>query len=159
MENRHIISSFAWPFLLGAYLQIDRYKEVQSHFLENPPHYSRLCMHEVSNLFEDLSTVTNYMRKIGIDHSRHQLWVDVRNHIRHDVREEFNKESLQKQQRSERLKINEKLQMYIVYQPDTIKIGETTVLLDEIIQYLDWAKESLGVIEDEAIRTNLIRHV
>lgn len=96
-------------------------------------------MHEVSNLVEDLNTISKYFEKLGKQHPDHQLWKDCRDHIRHDIREEFDESEERKTQRAKRLNINEKLQSDIRFHADCLQFGETKVELRRVEAYLDWA--------------------
>ena len=142
----HLLSGLALPYLLGAKTQVERYVFVASQLKTQPSIATMGCMHEASTLFEDLNTVVIYMRKCGKDHKNHQLWVDIRNHIRHAVREEFDKEDdLVKNERAQRLSLDPKLQISIGFDTDAIKVGGTLIELWEVNKYLVWAE---GVIAD-----------
>lgn len=148
----HLLSSLALPYLLGAKTQVERYVFVASQ-LKNRPSISTMgCLHEASTLFEDLNTVVIYMRKCGKDHKHHQLWMDIRNHIRHAVREEFDKEDdSAKNERAQRLSLDPKLQISIGFDTDAIKVGGTLVELSEVNKYLAWAE---GVIADILVKAS-----
>ena len=142
----HLLSGLALPYLLGAKTQVQRYVEVASELNTRPTLAAMGCLHEVSTLFEDLNTVAIYMRKCGNDHKDHQLWMDIRNHIRHAVREEYDKEEDPvKKDRAQRLVLDPKLQVCVGFDTDAIKVGATLVTLDQIKKYLAWAE---GVIVD-----------
>ena len=117
------------------------------------------CLHEASTLFEDLCTVGKYIEKCGEKHKLHKLWFDVRNHIRHDIREEFdNKTSLRKSSRAKRLKLNPKLQTDIRFDPKFIKIGGVTITIDQINDYLDWADKIISDVLSEAKKKGYIKN-
>jgi hypothetical protein len=142
----HLLSSLALPYLLGAKTQVERYIFVASQLETRPSIATVGCLYEASTLFEDLNTVVIYMRKCGKDHKHHQLWTDIRNHIRHAVREEFDREDdTVKNERAQRLSLDPKLQISIGFDTDAIKVGGTLVELSEVSKYLNWAE---GVIAD-----------
>jgi len=142
----HLLSGLALPYLLGAKTQVERYVSAASQLKANSTMATMSCLHEASTLFEDLNTVVIYMRKSGKDHKDHQLWMDIRNHIRHAVREEFDKENDSvKNERAQRLGLDPKLQISIGFDTDAIKVGGTLVVLSEVKKYLAWAE---GVIAD-----------
>lgn len=142
----HLLSSLALPYLLGAKTQVERYVFVASQLKTRPSIATMGCLHEASTLFEDLNTVVIYMRKCGKDHKLHQLWTDIRNHIRHAVREEFDKEDDSiKNKRAQRLNLDPKLQISIGFDIDAIKVGSTLIEVTQIKEYLAWAE---GVIAD-----------
>lgn len=147
----NLLSSLALPYLLGAKTQVERYQKA-AFLLQLRPAISTMdCLHEASTLFEDLNTVVVYMRKCGKDHKNHQLWVDIRNHIRHAVREEFDKESdLIKNERARRLELNPKLQISVGFDRDVIKVGGTVVEINEINAYLIWAEDIIAKILSKA---------
>ncbi|MCB9801651.1 MAG: hypothetical protein H6774_01035 [Pseudomonadales bacterium] len=142
----HLLSGLALPYLLGAKTQAERYVFAASQLKARPTMATMSCLHEASTLFEDLNTVVIYMRKSGKDHKDHQLWMDIRNHIRHAVREEFDKENDSvKNERAQRLGLDPKLQISIGFDIDAIKVGATLVEVSRIKKYLAWAE---GVIVD-----------
>lgn len=156
----HLLSSLALPYLLGAKTQVERYVFVASQ-LKNRPSISTMgCLHEASTLFEDLNTVVIYMRKCGKDHKHHQLWMDIRNHIRHAVREEFDKEDDSvKNERAQRLSLDPKLQISIGFDTDAIKVGGTLVELSEVNKYLAWAEGIIADILDKASEDGFIEGI
>jgi hypothetical protein len=142
----HLLSGLALPYLLGAKTQVERYVFAASQLEAKPTMATMGCLHEASTLFEDLNTVVIYMRKSGKDHKDHQLWMDIRNHIRHAVREEFDKEDDSvNNERAKKLNLDPKLQISIGFDTDAIKVGGTLVELSEVNKYLAWAE---GVIAD-----------
>jgi hypothetical protein len=148
----HLLSSLALPYLLGAKTQLQRYIYVASQLETQPSIATMGCLHEASTLFEDLNTVVIYMRKCGKDHKHHKLWMDIRNHIRHAVREEFDKEDVSvKNERARRLNLDPKLQISIGFDTDAIKVGGTLVVLSEVNKYLAWAE---GVIADILVKAS-----
>jgi len=147
----NLLSSLALPYLLGAKTQVERYQKAASLLQLRPTVSTMECLHEASTLFEDLNTVVVYMRKCGKDHKNHQLWVDIRNHIRHAIREDFDKESDSvKNERAQRLGLDPKLQISIGFDKDAIKIGETVVEIDEIKAYLAWTEDIIAKILSKA---------
>lgn len=147
----HLLSSLALPYLLGAKTQVERYVAVASQLKTQPTIATMGCLHEASTLFEDLNTVVIYMRKCGKDHKDHQLWMDIRNHIRHAVREEFDKEDDSvKNSRAQRLGLDPKLQINIGFDIDAIKVGETLVEMAQIKGYLAWAEDNIAKILSKA---------
>lgn len=142
----HLLSSLALPYLLGTKTQVERYVFAASQLKTQPSIATIGCLHEASTLFEDLNTVVIYMRKCGKDHKHHWLWTNIRNHIRHAVREKFDKEDDSvKNERAQRLSLDPKLQISIGFDVDAIRVGGTLVELSEVNKYLVWAE---GVIAD-----------
>ena len=116
------------------------------------------CIHEISTLFEDLCTVSKYAEKCGNTNDLHKLWIDVRNHIRHDIREELDKEDdKRKNDRSIRLKLNQKLQTSIGFSPELIKVGEIEIEISQISSYLDWADKQISDVLNKAKKAGQIK--
>lgn len=154
----HLLYALALPYLFGAKKQIERYQQAASTLKERPVRGVYECLHEASTLFEDLSTVAKYAEMCGHKNKLHQLWFDVRNHIRHDVREEFDRESsLRKNKRTERLKLNPSLQTNLEFTDDSIKVGGVLIETEEINNYLEWAKVIIENTLNEARRKGHIK--
>ncbi len=147
----HLLSALALPYLLGAKTQVKRYEAAAATLPLRSTLATMECLHEASTLFEDLNTVVVYIRKCGKDHKSHQLWVDIRNHIRHAVREEYDRENDKvKNDRAQRLGLDPKLQINIGFDKDAIKVGETVVEITDIKSYLVWAKDVIAKILSKA---------
>lgn len=137
---------FILLFLNGAKKQLERYIETSQHN-ENSGMFLE-CLHETSTLFEDLNTLGKYIDKC-IDSQdlqemkeKHYLWLNIRNHIRHDIREGFDREmDARKNTRAKELGLDPQLQMDIKLRVDFIQIGTTIVTIKEISDYLDWATD------------------
>lgn len=154
----HMAYALSLPYLYGARTQINRYQLATSALKKNPSGAVIECIHEISTLFEDLCTVSKYAEKCGNTHDLHKLWIDVRNHIRHDIREELDNEgNKRKNGRSVRLKLNEKLQTSIGFSPELIKIGETEIEINQISSYLDWADKKISEVLNKAKETGQIK--
>lgn len=147
----HLLYAIALPYFYGAKTQIERYEHAAVALKQYPINATQTCLHEVSCLFEDLATVTKYAEMCGHSHDLHPLWLDVRNHIRHDIREEFdNKTDARKNARAKRLGLNPKLQISIGFESGLIKIGGTVIEIDMIEDYLSWAEGVIGGVLAEA---------
>jgi hypothetical protein len=147
----HLLSSLALPYLLGAKTQVKRYEATAALLPSQSISATMACLHEASTLFEDLNTVVVYIRKCGKDHKSHQLWVDIRNHIRHAVREEYDRENDKvKNDRAKRLDLDPKLQISIGFDKDAIKVGETVVEIADVKSYLAWAEGVIAEILSKA---------
>lgn len=154
----NLLSSLALPYLLGAKTQVERYQRSASMLKSRPIVSTMECLHEASTLFEDLYTVVVYMRKCGKDHKYHQLWKDIRNHIRHAIREEYDKEADPvKNARAQRFGLDPKLQINIGFDRDAIKVGETVVEIDKVKAYLAWAEGIIAEILSKAEKDGFLR--
>ena len=147
----HLLYAIALPYFYGAKTQIERYKHAAVNLKQYPVNATQTCLHEVSCLFEDLATVTKYAEMCGHSHDLHPLWLDVRNHIRHDIREEFDNETdARKNARAKRLGLNPKLQISIGFEPELIKVGGTVIEISTIEDYLAWAESVIGDVLADA---------
>ncbi len=153
----HLLSVLAWPYLLGAKRQVQRYKTAIQILQKKSIYGIQVCLHEFSCLFEDLATVARYTEMAGEKHRFHKLWLDVRNHIRHDIREEFDKTEKRKSYRAKTLGINPNLQVSIGFDEGFIKIGETKITLSDINDYLTWAEDKIARILNEAKNKGYIK--
>jgi len=144
----HLLTAVALTYFYGAKTQLKRYQFAVSNLnKDNAVNGTYVCLHEISSLFEDVNTVAKYMEECGYKNDLHQLWLDARNHIRHDVREEFDNDGdSRKEQRVLRLKLNPKLQMDISFGVDTICIGGTDIKISQIEEYLKWTEDIMGKI-------------
>lgn len=154
----HLLYAIALPYLLGAKTQVNRYQLAASTLKEKPVISVYNCLHEASTLFEDLVTVGKYTEKCGHKNDLYKLWLDVRNHIRHDIREEFDNENdKRKNERAKRLKLDPRLQTNIGFTTDTIKVGGTTIEIEQINTYLEWAENVIAKVLAEAKANGFIK--
>ncbi len=138
--NSYLLYSFAIPYLMGAWVTVQRYKQESSTLKNTPVKSTQACLHETSTLFEDLATISKYAMMCGDTHEKHKLWIDVRNHIRHDTREEFDRQDKDwKNTRAKSLGIDEKLQTDIGFSESAIRVGKVIITLKEIEEYILWA--------------------
>lgn len=145
----HILLVLAIPYLNGAKKQIDRYAEAASGLEQDPINSVNDCLHEASCLFEDLATIAKYTKLCQKEHSLNNLWEDIRNHIRHDIRENFGNDDARKKKRLTNLGVKSHLQTSMGFDNAKIKIGETTIKLKTIEEYLEWATGVINsAIED-----------
>jgi len=157
MKDPSMIALLVKPFVIGAKLQIKRYEQARVLCEEDAILGTNLCMHEVSALFEDLATIAYYLKVIDLSHPNHDLWIDVRHHLRHDLREELDKDEAKKSGRAKRLKINQNLQMDLGFKEDSIKVGDTVIKLTEVTSYLDWASREVGKIFKKGVEQGRIK--
>lgn len=155
-KNVHILLTLAIPYLNGAYEQIARYEAAASQLSsQNAANTVNTCLHEASLLFEDICTVSKYLTDLcGYKNEKHQLWVDIRNHIRHDVRENFDttneKDADRRERRLKQLGVPDGLQTSIGFDKDRLSIGTTILTMNEIKRYLSWASQIIADIMKEA---------
>lgn len=156
----HVLSMLAIPYLHGAQTQVTRYRMAAAQLQRQPIQGVLSCLHETSALFEDLSTVRYYANKIGKRNGLDQLILDVRNHIRHDVREGFDAEKDRfkdgRLHRTTRLQLNKRLLTNIGFDLESIKVGGVTIKIQEINDYINWAAKQFADSISEAQKQNLI---
>ncbi len=146
IKTDYLRYTLALPYLVGAKNQIERYRKAAQKLQGSPTIGVIECIHETSTLFEDLSTLAKYATRHGHENMNHSLWFDVRNHIRHDTREEFDDESdKRKIDRARKLKLDLKLQTEICFSINSIKVGGIIITIKQIQDYLHWLE---GVMAD-----------
>lgn len=151
-----------WPltiaYLRGARIQLIRYKKAASILEKNAVEGILVCLHEVSCLFEDLAIVSIYMKSLDETHKDRDLFITVRDHIRHDVRENLDKETeKRKVRRLEELCVKENLQIDVTFDLDCIKVGEIEITLDQIEKYLKWVDSVFDRILEEGKQRGYIK--
>jgi hypothetical protein len=150
----HMEYVLALPYLYGAKMQVTRFQAAALTLKQNPSGSVITCIHEVSTLFEDLSTVSRYVEKCGNKHDFHKLIRDVRNHIRHDTRDNYDDESdfrkKDRAKRAKRLKLDPKLQTSMGFSLDLIKVGDVEIEIKEVISYLNWAEGIVAEVMKKA---------
>jgi hypothetical protein len=150
-EIIHIQYFLAIPYLNGAKEQVLRYQRAASALETTQVNGVIICIHEASCLFEDLSTIAVYAGKCGDEHELNGLWRDIRHHIRHDFREELDStKDKRKNLRAIELKLQPGIQVDISFKPDSIKIGEITITIQQINNYLIWAESVMTKTLNEA---------
>ena len=145
----YMLHFLAYPYLLGAKLQLRRYRqEAQRLRKEKAITTIIACLHESSCLFEDIATVLVYLRDCGVSHRMNPLLMNIRNHIRHDIRDNLDKgnhafkESMEK--RLDDFGIEENLQTEIEFSLEFIRIGNKIIYLKDIDNYLAWAEKHIS---------------
>lgn len=144
LTNPHLAAGLVKPFAVGARLQVRRLLSAQQTLEHDPITAVSECYHETSNLFEDLATVVHYLNACGVEGAQDQLFRDVRDHIRHDIREEFDNNEKRKEGRAERLKMNSKLQSQISFDVGLIRVGAIEIKLVDITSYLNLADMAIS---------------
>lgn len=156
--DAHILYSLAIPYLMGAYVTVQRYQQEASQLRVTPVRSSQACLHEVSTLFEDLGTISKYSSMCGDSHKNNKLWVDIRNHIRHDFREEFDKEDRKlKNARAVELGLPVEIQVDIGFSESAIRVGAVTIMLKDINDYIHWAAVLFNKVMNEAREKGYIK--
>lgn len=136
----HILASLAVPYLNGANTQIKRYQNAASKLKSHPVDACNECLHEISCLFEDLATIAKYIEMCDETNNLHSVFWDVRNLIRHDIRDNFdNTDSYKKNECAKRLGIPDGLQISIGYNINYISVGTTIINKSDLTNYLGWA--------------------
>jgi len=143
----HLGAVMAKPFIAGARIQLERYLEAQRFYITYKANGIDKCMYELSSLFEHLATVARYLELCGVDKlANAQTIFDIRNHIRHDIREEFDKDGKAKTDRAARLGINPGLQGQVVFSDGGVTVGETELKADAISNFLDMAETTINAL-------------
>ena len=134
------------PFVDGARLQVERLLSAQQMLKHDTVNALYRCHHEASNLFEDLATIVQYLELCNISIKDGQLYKDVRDLIRHDVREELDRDEKRKSERAKRLGMSPNLQFELSYDVGDIKAGNTTIYLKDISHFIDLAEQVVNTL-------------
>jgi len=146
-KQPHLGAAMIKPFIAGARIQLERYLEAQRFFKTYETGGIDRCLYEMSSLFEHLATVARYLELSGITGLPIcQQIFDVRNHIRHDVREEFDKDGKVKSERAKRLGLNPKLQMQLGFSDGGVTVGTTALTARQIGNFLDVAEMTMNAL-------------
>lgn len=136
----YMISGIAIPYLEGAAITLKRYLEAAAQ-LTKDANKTFTCLHEASSLLEHLDTVDRYIIMCDEKHALHKKILDMRNHIRHDLRDNLNHESNDgRTQRAKKLGIREGLLVDISFTESSIKIGNTELSAAEILEFIQYAE-------------------
>ena len=158
-ETIHMLHFLASPYLLGAKLQLIRYREEARKLNKQRAAIGIMaCLHESSCLFEDIVTVLTYLEKCGLSHRMNPLLLDIRNHIRHDIRDNFDKDQdIRKRPRLERLGIKITLQTEMEFSSEFIRVGKKIVYLKDIDSYIAWAESSINKVLVDARKKGMLK--
>jgi len=144
-------------FLFGAAEQVQRYSEAYSFMDKSPIVGATKCLHEALNLLEDLDTLSHYTQRCGETHALNDTIRNMRNHARHDIRENIDRvDDPRRVKRAEALGIHKNLLVSIGYTKDAIKMGTTVLTLKEINDYISWASTVLTETMEQGIRAGRI---
>lgn len=157
-DETHLYPVLSLAYFFGARIQLMRYKNVSLKLDTQNVGAVLSCLHETSCLLEDLETVSIYLERCGKKHKLNSLIKTMRHHVRHDVREQFN-DNLdgRKVRKLNELGISPHLQTEIVFDKKYIKIGNKTLYIEEVNQYLDWAWQCIVEILDSALEKGYIK--
>lgn len=149
--TKSMVAGLSLAFIEGAKSQIERYKEAYKRCHTNAAAGSILCLHETATLLEDLDTLQRYVEKCGETHELNKIIRDMRNHVRHDLRENIDDiKNKGRRDRTRKLGVHPNLLVSIGFSEDAIKMGETILTLDEAAEYIQWASDILtGIMKDE----------
>jgi hypothetical protein len=146
---KYMVSSIAVPYLLGTGVSLQRFSEASKK--EKNISYVYECLHEASSLLEDLDTVDRYVIMCGQKHELHEKILNMRNHVRHDLRDNLTHESNEGRiKRAKKLGIIEHLLVSISFDVDSITIGQTELTTTEILEFLNFSEKVFGDLIGEA---------
>lgn len=155
----YMISGIAVPYLKGAGVSLQRYLEAASQ-LKKDVNKVYNCLYEASSLLEHLDTVDRYVIMCGEQHPLHKTILNMRNHIRHDLRDNLNHESNDgRVKREKELGIREGLLVDITFPEAGIVIGKTELSAVEIINFLQHAEQLFTQHIKEAQEKGLIKGI
>lgn len=141
MTLPYMLSSLAMPYLQGAEVTLKRYTNA-SQLVKKDVNYIFSCLHESSSLLEHLDTVDRYVIMCGQTHKLHEKILNIRNHIRHDLRDNLSQSSNKgRKQRARKLGIDERLLVHISFKEESIDVGKTSLKVSEIVEFMKYADE------------------
>lgn len=144
----YMVSGIAIPYLRGASISLQRFNEASQK--EKNIEFVYECLHEASSLLEDLDTVDRYIIMCGQKHDLHDKILNMRNHIRHDMRDNLTHESNDgRRRRAKKLGIDEHLMVSISFDVDTIFIGKTSLTSAEIVEFLTFADKVFSTLFED----------
>ena len=149
------VYAMSMPYIIGARLQIERYSDAYRLIKSDSVTGVYRCIHEISNLYEDLDMLRRYTRGLGIDLWDEKIQIEnIRNAIRHDARKEINSKNNQKltKARASSLGLNEGLMFALEFKENSIKMGDQEIAQKEVAHYVNVAEKlltarSLGIEE------------
>lgn len=154
---KEMVATLSLAFIFGATAQIGRFKEAYAKTASNPQASTLMCLHEALSLLEDLDTLSWYTQKCGEVHPLNKTIRDMRNHARHDLRENIDHSNHDgRNQRKKKLGIHPSLLVSLSFDANTIKIGTTELTLNEASLYIEWATDILTRIMAEGIKAGRI---
>ena len=145
-ENLVIYASIVRPYVIGARIQLQRYVDAQYYCKHDPVGGVMMCTYECSSLFEHLNTISKYLQMCKIPHKDAQLFHDIRDHLRHDIRENLDTETTSKARRAAALGLSPELQMELSFQDDGFKLGATEVKTIQIAAYINFAEAAFNTL-------------
>jgi len=147
-----LLALLSRSYILGARMQVQRYKDAYKVLEQNPKENVFRCFHEVTMLLEDLNIISKYIKKCEYGKVEAENdWLDIRNHICHDIRDNFDqKNHKQKHVRAKKLGVHACLVMDIEFAIDTIRVGKKKLKLENVDAYIIWAEKVFEAIIKKA---------
>ena len=135
-----MVSIIAAAFIRGARAALRRYVEA-AQATKQDINNIYTCIYESSNLLENLDIVDRYMEMCGQPHSLPVNIRDMRNHIRHDLRDNLSDpENRIRTNRAKNLGIDEAFMVSMAFDTDEIKIGATSLMVEDVTVFIDEAE-------------------
>lgn len=135
-----MISTIAAAFIHGARAALRRYVEA-AQATKQDINNIYTCIYESSNLLENLDIVDRYMEMCGQPRSLPVNIRDMRNHIRHDLRDNLSHpENRIRTNRAKNLGIDEAFMVSMAFDTDEIKIGATSLMVEDVTVFIDEAE-------------------
>lgn len=154
---KEMVSALSLAFILGAEAQVGRYREAYDKTHTNAQAGTLFCLHEALTLLEDLDTLSWYAQKCGETHQLNKTIRDMRNHARHDLRENIDHISNDgRTKRTKKLGVHQNLLVSIGFSEEAIKMGSTVLTLEEVSEYIKWATNILSGVMAEGIKAGRI---
>lgn len=154
-----MVSTIAIAFIYGAKASLQRYQEAARATKKDVNHIYE-CIYESSNLLENLDIVDRYMEMCGQPHGLPVNIRDMRNHIRHDLRDNLSQpENRIRANRAKNLGLHESFLISMAFDTDKIKIGATTLTLVDAMRFIHDAENFFSNIIRTAVDAGRIKGV
>jgi hypothetical protein len=127
-SESHSIIFTIWVkgYLYGVKKSIKRYRDFYELIDKDPIYGVYCCFYELSTLLEHLSSIENYLKKAKLLNIDEYYWVNYRNYLRHDIRE--NLEKYTDNRKTSRLKFfhknNSELEFKLEFEKNHVIFGD-----------------------------------
>lgn len=133
-------------FILGSYFQLNKLSHIIGSGTPidgvNPSTYILMCQHEASNLLEDLDMIRWYLDPDNVDNSLSKTINDMRNHMRHDCRDNVNK--CRGDNRRRNLGVRDGFVFEFTIINNGFNMGSTNINFDQVGEYITWAETKIS---------------
>lgn len=153
----YLIASVAIAFVYGAEMALRRYVVAAEATKQDTNHIFE-CIYETSNLVENLDILDHYMSMCGQTLNAPFNIRVIRNHIRHDHRENLTApDNAPRTRRADALGVDNRLLVSMGFEPQMIKIGSTLLSISDARAFIEEASKYFHGVTQVAIDKGLIK--